>query len=241
MPFLSQSHTFELGVNETRGINASLFGSETIEGVINSSIPLTNRSTFDPYKDFKLFVPFSITGCVALLTAFLFMSYYFTDKSRETQEKGTNVPLEKRELPLKIRVIILTLFTFMFLAFAAVVDTFKSLLATFCVEHLQWSKSNGSILTSLLGFGTLTGRFLCFFMVQKVQNKTLLNIHACMTLLAFLGFAISAQYKFDTGIWISVPLIGYAHAPGYACMMCWMDDFFIPISGNLTTYLFMTR
>lgn len=61
-----------------------------------------------------------------------------------------------------------------------------------------------------------------------------------MTMLAFFGLAISAQYQFHAGVWVSVPLIGYAYAPGFACMLCWMDEMFIPMSGNLTSYLIMT-
>lgn len=203
----------------------------------NTSSAQLGNLTVSSYSN--ILVPFCITGGFGLISGFLFLVYIARYTTTTKEEKKLNIVKENRNLPLQWRVLVMTFVGLLLLLFAASLDTVASLLTTFCVEYLDWSKANGSLLTSLYMIGLLVGRLISIFSVNKFSPKNLLGLQLGMAMIVIIGMAVSAHFKFQVGIWITLPLIGFSHAPVIACLMSWVDDSFIPVSGQFTSFVFI--
>ncbi|OWF35131.1 sodium-dependent glucose transporter 1A-like [Mizuhopecten yessoensis] len=190
----------------------------------------------------ELYKAYIITSCVIMTVFVMQLSFFFRydrKKTTITKKETESVTTTKSRLPLSIKIQAILNMAGILALICGIDDTLVSFLATFCVKEFGWTKTEGSLLTSLTCFIVVIGRFLAIFLVGVMSPVTLVGLHSVMTALVFMGTYICVLFKSNIGLWIVMPIFGYAKAPIFACIFTWTDEVFVPVTGRVSSMFFI--
>ncbi|OWF38208.1 sodium-dependent glucose transporter 1-like [Mizuhopecten yessoensis] len=188
----------------------------------------------------KLYVAYTISAVLSMLTAMLFLILFcqLGPSEKERSQKGESHFIGERS-PLLKR---LQLFnTSVFSVLQNAIDfTFIGYLPVFCIDYLGWTNAFGAMVTSVAFFSRLLGTLSGIFLVRYVQPHQILLISTIVSTAGFIGLTISAHFYFDAGIWISVCVIGIPFGLMWPNMLSWFNENLIPLRGAVSGFLHFT-
>ncbi|XP_060084964.1 sodium-dependent glucose transporter 1-like isoform X2 [Ylistrum balloti] len=117
--------------------------------------------------------------------------------------------------------------------------SFSTYLSSFCVEFLHWSKSMGSVITSLLFIMVVVGGTLSMLFTKCINSIVYIGVQVTMLLTALLLFLLSALFHLTAGIWLSAPLFGFAKSAIFPLVIAWTNQTFIRVSGRISSVFFV--
>ncbi|OWF40708.1 sodium-dependent glucose transporter 1-like [Mizuhopecten yessoensis] len=244
-PFLLPAQSYS-NINATSW-NVSIHTMHSIDVSTTSSINVSNTMTvlqtnvtnfLNPKSN--LYKAYSISACVAFLAGIPFIVLFFRPTTSNTNSsKGAEFRF-LGSLPVVVKVLQLINVGIFAAVFNAIDFTFSGFLTVFCVQYLQWTKTTGSMLTSVVFGATLTGRILGIFLVHHFNSLTILMFSTIVCSIGFLGLSLSALAYVDAGIWISVCILGIPLGIGWPSILSWSNEHFVPACGKMTAFFMVT-
>ncbi|XP_060086116.1 sodium-dependent glucose transporter 1A-like [Ylistrum balloti] len=234
-------------LNSTNSLNSTYIFNKSIEldFLLQSNISYNGSIKFDRKHEFvrstELYKAYIIAGCVVMMMFVMQLSFFcrYDRNSSMKQKEAEHVTDTKSTLPLLIKIQAILHMAGIIALICGIDETQVSFLTTFCVKEFDWTKTQGSLLTSLTCFVVAGGRFLAIFLVGIISPINLVGIHCVLTLLVFIGIYVCTLYKSNLGLWIVMPIFGYAKAPICACIFTWTDDVFLNVTGKISSIFFI--
>ncbi|XP_033761500.1 sodium-dependent glucose transporter 1-like [Pecten maximus] len=243
-PNYNSACTYNISWNSTSS-TPTLYSyiNRTIQSRLNDMELSIGNSTLKTESDSKLYIAYTISAVLGLLTAVLFF-VLFCQPGPVNEQKQNSGKLEfigKRSILVK-RLQLFNIGVFG-LTQSAIDFTFAGYLAVFCINYLGWTKTLGATVTSVAFFARLTGTFSGIFLVRYFPSHQLLVISTIASTVGFIGLTISAHAYADVGIWISVGAIGFPFGLMWPSLINWININLIPfrnqISGSLSSCAYL--
>lgn len=193
-----------------------------------------------PWTESRLYVPYSIAAFLALTaTVPLFVmactakrpSDVKSVKSESSENEDIDEERNIQRLSTGMKAFVLIILMVFLGIYCAMEDGFNSFLATFCVSKLRWTKYMASIVTAVFWISYTLARFLGIFLARIFKPVRLLFLLTVLVILGFLGFFLSAHFKFYEGIWISSGLVGLAMSMIFPLVFAWTEESILPVTG----------
>ncbi|XP_061179928.1 sodium-dependent glucose transporter 1A-like [Saccostrea echinata] len=189
----------------------------------------------------RLFIPFSITAFLAITATVPLYILACTSKrpknmikqKPENEDENKERNIEKLSRGMKVLMLVIIML-FMGL-YCAMEDGFNNFLATFCVSELKWTKYIASVVTAVFWASFTAGRFLGIFLAHSFKTVRMIIFLSIFLLLGFLGFFLTAQFKFYEGIWISTGLIGFSMSIIFPSIFSWTEESILPVTGFIAS------
>ncbi|XP_061179927.1 sodium-dependent glucose transporter 1A-like [Saccostrea echinata] len=210
----------------------------------NTTSDLSNVTQWEFSRtESRLYIPFSIAAFLAVTaTVPLFVlactSTRPTDKKMENSEdEDGEVDKERNveKLSTGMKVLMLIIMMLLMGLYCAMEDGFNNFLATFCVSQLKWTKYIASVVTAVFWVSFTAGRFLGIFVARSFKPVRMIFILSVFLLVGFLGFFLTAHFKFYEGIWISTGLIGFSMSIIFPSIFSWTEDSILPVTGFIAS------
>ncbi|XP_033762494.1 uncharacterized protein LOC117344009 [Pecten maximus] len=236
-------NTHDTSWNSTFSPTIYTYINSTIQSRLNDMELPTENSTLKTENDSKLYIAYTISAVLGLLTAVLFF-VLFCQPGPVNEQKQNSGKLEfigKRSILVKrLQLFNIAIFG---LTQSAIDLTFAGYLAVFCINYLGWTKTLGATVTSVAFFARLTGTFSGIFLVRYFPSHYILLTSTIVSTVGLIGLTISAHVYFDVGIWISVGVIGIPFGLIWPNLISWINVNLIPfrnqISGVLACCVFL--
>lgn len=239
----TSSFVFNSSVNTPNQYSAAMNQSATLREQIYKS--QLNMTIFEIDNEAeivtsRLYVAYGISGAITFLISLPFLIMYFRIPGEFKRHGDAGKKRSNKPLPLAVKVTILTNMCALSALYTGLEETFVEFLSAFCVEQMDWSKTQGSIATSLY-FGSIGfGHFINIFTVRAVDQVKLMGGYCIMLILVMIGLTISAEHVFHPGVWISSPLVGLSLSIIYPIIFTWTEDAFLPVTGRISSLFILT-
>ncbi|KAK3587981.1 hypothetical protein CHS0354_014498 [Potamilus streckersoni] len=220
-----------------KGLNETLDFDQEKSYSVNIS-----QHLIEIWADTRVHYSYMIIMILGIAFSVPFLLIYLKYRSDSKSSKTSNKDKGNRRsvsLSMTVKVIIVIMLMLMFHLYNAVEETFSSYLMTFCVMYLGWSKSQGSILTSVYWAAFSVGRFLGIFIVYLLQPVTLLFLFYTAVVISLIGMVLGGLFFTDILIWIFSILSGLALSVIFPTMFTWADESLLPVSGKITSLFFI--
>ncbi|ESP04278.1 hypothetical protein LOTGIDRAFT_237460 [Lottia gigantea] len=216
----------------------------------NSKYELTyNKSTFDPSLcvgfnqtdantevwDIKLQYAFVISSVLAVVTSIPFLVK--SCKKIKSKEEHNLVPDEVWPVPPVHYVFSILLVMFMYICNTGIEDAFSAFLMTFVVEQLDWTKSQGALVSSTFWGALITMRVLVIFVADLLSPAKLILIAMSFLVTSLVGLLVCAQYFVHTGIWVFVCVAGGAISILFPTGISLTDQELVPVNGKVSSFI----
>ena len=201
------------------------------------------------YGDTTIQYSFLIAAVLSLTSAVPFLVLYLTSETKPKDDASkkqdiTEVNLESCRrpsyLPFKFKFLCLVILCAIMFIYNAVEDNFTGLLMTFSISHLGWSKSHGTIATSLDWASFAIGRFIGIFLVRCIKTSTILTGHLVILVLSFTAFLITSLTSQAYLIWAFVPLVGFSKSVILPSVFSWTEERILPVTGKIASLYLVT-
>ncbi|KAL3832610.1 hypothetical protein ACJMK2_024240 [Sinanodonta woodiana] len=218
------------------GLNETLDLDQGISYSVNSS-----QHTIEIWAATRVHYAYIISMTLGIAFSVPFLIIYL--KCRSDSKSSKTFKEEKYRRPvsssLTVKIVLVIMLMMMFHLYNAVEETFSSYLMTFCVMYLGWSKSQGSVLTSVYWAAFSTGRFLGIFIVYLLQPVTLLFLYYIAVVISLIGMVLGGLFFTDILIWMFSISSGLALSIIFPTMFTWADESLFPVSGKITSLFFV--
>ncbi|XP_045189010.2 sodium-dependent glucose transporter 1A-like [Mercenaria mercenaria] len=195
------------------------------------------------YGETKVHIAFVITG---LLTSFSGLHYILLyrqgyDKippySKPIQEQrvspSTDLGMSRVNFTRTQRFIFIVVLGVSVVSYSTVECKYQSFIMPFVQMQLNWGKSKGAHLISLLwafyGIGRFAGIFISRFLVPSYLLISFLG----MVIIASCGMCIASYFLIDAVVWIMVPLAGFGISVIFPTFIVWTQENALKISGKM--------
>ena len=102
-------------------------------------------------EDSNIFIPFTLSGIIAISSSVSFLALYNQSKKRlKTTRSQTEIQRNERLLKLSTKIMILSTISAIFLLYTAMEDIVGAYVATFSVEQMNMTKTEASYVTATL-------------------------------------------------------------------------------------------
>ncbi|XP_052681847.1 sodium-dependent glucose transporter 1C-like [Crassostrea angulata] len=238
-PFLAPEN------NTNTNTTSEIIGNTSLANYTNNAT--TSNSGDFPWTESRLYVPYSIAAFLALTaTVPLFVlactskrpSDVKSVKSVSSVDEDIDEERNIQRLSFGMKATVLIILMVFLGIYCAMEDGFNSFLATFCVSKLKWTKYMASIVTAVFWISYTIARFIGIFLARIFKPVKLIFILTVLVILGFLGFFLSAQFKFYEGIWISSGVVGLAMSMIFPLVFAWTEESILPVTG-LVASLFL--
>ena len=145
-----------------------------------------------------------------------------------------------RKLPLAMKACLLVPVGLLLAMSCGAADTYNSYLTSFCVNFFKWTKSNGSNATLIYWIFFCVGKIVGICIIHIVNLSKLLFGFVFFIVLSSFGFAVSAYYEYDLGIWISSGCIGLGASITFPTTISWVEEYLFPVTGKISAVVFVT-
>ncbi|KAL4222007.1 hypothetical protein ACF0H5_018053 [Mactra antiquata] len=129
----------------------------------------------------KIQYSFLITAICMLLCALPFAIMYYIqpkEKAKVSTHDEAKQPTNFYNRPLPIRILFLGSLSLLMFVYVGTDDIYAGLLMTFVISHLKWTKSRGSVATSLHWMSFGVARLGCVILVRYAKTYKLMIIFA---------------------------------------------------------------
>ncbi|XP_050419475.2 sodium-dependent glucose transporter 1-like [Patella vulgata] len=118
---------------------------------------------------------------------------------------------------------------------SSVEDTFAAFIMTFVVMQLNWSKAQGSQITSVVWAAFAIMRFVGIFLIRYTTPVKLLFIFIVMSMLSLTGFLVCSHFAFSIGVWVFAALVGISVSTIFPTGVTWTNQALIKVTGKVTS------
>lgn len=250
-PFLSDVATSEHHDNGTVSYNVTSQSPLFITSATtaNSSISNLTRHSESHEEVLRLFIPFSISGGLALLISLPFVIRYFMEivqsrnrrrnSNAEGKEKNNEEEAKIRALPTKLKVLCLMLITVMMFLGLSLGESSVSFIAVYSIEEMGFTPAEGALLNAV---SSVCGIFaiIVAMLIPNLNTLVLLGIHNVGALVAFLALLFSSIAQSNIGVWVSAAFIGYFRSMIFSLTFTWTNNYITPTTGKVSSLFMMS-
>jgi FHS family Na+ dependent glucose MFS transporter 1 len=140
-------------------------------------------------------------------------------------------------LPTGLYVLVMAMMCAFYFSYYCVEETFSSLLATFVVRQLKWSKSDGAKISSVVWASSAVGRFLSIFVVRALSSAQLILVSCSSLSLSLITFLVLACYEVSVGVWVCTATGALSMGPVFATGFMWMEEELVRVTGRVVSAL----
>ena len=263
-PFLSnlKSNNFTNDHNNESASNLSfvtysIYNDTNVTSYSTFPLPTDFSNDLDPMFTLStetssdLYIPFSISSSLSMLFAIVFLIFYMTHKSEESPEQrctnidktideGRSKSVVPRSLPVHLKTFALFVTgSFLFVAIS-IAEAYGSFLNVFCVQQMQWSKTSTSLLTSVLNVLGVIANISAIFIGRCINSLIFLGLICIIIITSIVGTFLSSIYYVDIGLWVMVPLSGYANSLTFVLLFSWTNEYLFPVTSRVTSVFLVT-
>lgn len=247
-PFLSQRHeTSTFASNESD----VLIAGESLENVtMTTMISQTStknevnntysqvRHTVD-IRDTNVHYAIVISGVVICITVVPFIAYYFMERRSLKKSRKTDNVSSSNDNGAKTdctKVATLLMLGLLFFTLSGTEESIMGFLMTFVVKYMDFSKTNGSLITSMF-WATFAGiRFVGIFCSRLIPPKWMLLINFTVLNLALVCLLISGLYHITILVWVSLALAGTGLGTLLATSITWAERHLFHLTPGISSY-----
>lgn len=198
-----------------------------------------NDTASDRQQDSVLYQAYLISTALCLLVAVPFFLMYFQNRGLAYKDKS-NMRNDIRKLPLSVRYGILLLMCLVLAVDNGMEDAYFGMFSTFIVQELGWTKKNGSYATSLYWGSFALGRLSAIFYGSRFKASKLFRYYITLFLAAMIGIFLSTVFVFHVGIWIFLPVMGFAVSVFFPSVFLWTEADFMSVTGRVSSFLMLS-
>lgn len=215
--------------------HTALVPHENQSSVVNST---GLAPCLEMYEETRIHYAYLISFFLILSGAIPFLVMYLktvcTRKERHMAAKKDNQERPDK-LPLKLKVVLCLLLGSLMFMYCAVEDTFSSFLATFCIQHFDWSKSKSSFATSTHWAAFSVGRFSGVFLVMWFKPVQLIGAYIISLITSFAGLLICSSLKLTSLFWVFVACAGFSMSVIFGSIFTWTEESILKVSGKISS------
>ncbi|XP_045169363.2 sodium-dependent glucose transporter 1-like [Mercenaria mercenaria] len=184
-----------------------------------------------------------ITAILVLVVVIPFSVMYYIRPAdvvkieRITDEKD---PTNFNELSLPARIMVISILSLLMIIYCGTDDIYAGFLMTFVLTQLKWSKSEGSLATSLHWICFGLARLGCIFLVRFVKTSKLMIVFGICVVLSFTGLLLSTIYNIKPLIWIFIGCPGISMSFIFPAMFTWTNENIVTVSGKMSSMFLMS-
>ena len=225
----------------------------TTEGIVttesvHTTLPVANvtkpktvgnllQSAVDAVKHMsKIQFTYMIIAALLMINCAIFLVLYCCDRNGVPYQPS----LEDRRKMYHVdnscvRASILVIMFLFFLAYVGMETTFGGLIMTFTVEYMDWTKKQGTIVTSIFWGSLAVGRGMSIFIAGCCKPRTMLIIDLFFMVVGatMLSFVV---HKFDFILWVGTLLLGLGMSSVFPTGISWTEQYF-HMTGKSTAVL----
>ena len=201
---------------------------------INEIIQYVNKMPGMISEFTKVQFSFLIIAAILFITAVMFMCLCCctnrTVRPTRNQPHGDQYIIHKESKGFRVQILIL-LFMFYFL-YVGMEVTYGGLIMTFSVKYLDWTKAEGTMLTSVFWGAFAVGRGLAIFLAKCVSPVIMLIADLVISCLA-LGGLVMALDSNHYILWFCTAMLGVGMASIFPTGITWAERYMY-ITGKAT-------
>ncbi|KAL3831381.1 hypothetical protein ACJMK2_023133 [Sinanodonta woodiana] len=184
-----------------------------------------------------------ITSSLVVLCSIPLLISFFKCKNKfsgSTSENKIKKKEDAENIPLRFKIPVLLFISIIFHCYVGMESSYVNYLMTFCLSHLQWSKVDGSLATSLYWLGFCVGRFLGIFLTRLFQSTTIMLTFSVLISFSFIGLLIGSLYHLRPVVLIFIIIVGFAFSPIFASVFSWTEERLLPVSSKITSLFLLS-
>ncbi|KAK3596319.1 hypothetical protein CHS0354_031651 [Potamilus streckersoni] len=232
---INSSFNGTCNISHTSALDISVLSSNS--DFTNNSIQFTQRQY---WGETNVQYAYLITMIIGILSAIPFLVLYLRIRAElctDEEHKAKTSPRISVQLTICRKIVILMLLMSVFHLYSAIEDTFSSYLMTFTLLHLNWTKLNGSLVTSMFWASFGFGRFLGIFIVRVVSPTKVLLIYCSLLFISLAGFLVGSLLLFDPMVWMFASTTGLSMSVIFPAIFTWTEENVMPVSGKIASLL----
>ncbi|KAL3832490.1 hypothetical protein ACJMK2_024130 [Sinanodonta woodiana] len=225
--------------NGTENISFSNISHTSDFPSCSSSTNCTITTELEYWGETKVQYAYMISMIIGILSAISFLVTYLQRNSEAQRRANQEANEASRRISTQIskfqKIGVMTLLMLMFHVYCAVEDTFGSYLMTFSLLHLNWTKLNGSLATTIYWASFGFGRFSGIFIIRLIHPTTMLFIYCSFMVISLAGFTLGSVLLFDPIVWTFSSLVGLALSVIFPTIITWTEETVMPVSGKIAS------
>ena len=159
-------------------------------------------------------------------------------KKKEEQSKAA--PVSSRPNLSRVTTLVILVWVCVFYMLLMGVEiTVPNYLTTFAVMQMNWSKSQGAVLTTVFWMAFAATRFACIFLVKVFTSLQMLLLCFGLMVPSFVGLLVSSMFQVDWGVWVSSAVAGASLSAVYASALSWTNSELLPVNGKVISAITM--
>lgn len=200
----------------------------------------SNSTCEDVYGETNIHISYLVSFFIIFSSCIPFFVMYFQilckKKPHIIAADKSEIPRPEK-LPFKLKVTLLVLLFGFMMTYCAVEDTFAGFLATFCNNHLNWSKGTSSFATSTQWAAFSVGRFSGIFLIKVFKPVQLLCTYCIFLMSAFVGLLIVSITMTTELVWVFIAIAGFSMSIIFPCIFTWTEESILKVSGMVSSML----
>ncbi|XP_021359036.1 sodium-dependent glucose transporter 1A-like [Mizuhopecten yessoensis] len=189
--------------------------------------------------DSRLYVAYILTAVMHISCAVpLFIMFL---RARHCQRKKQKTKIDQdikrisREMTFGFKILVLLSLCLFMAIYCAMEDTFTAYLTTFGVTQLNWSKVQGSYVTSLYWAVFGFARFLGIWVIKFISPAKIICVLTIVLCIDLGALSVFAGFNIDEGIWACAVCTGASMSLIYPCVIMWTEEKLLPVSGKIVS------
>ena len=206
---------------------------------VNGTHPNDTFNSTSVVGDTKVHYSFLISGILSFCAAVPFLLTSLKVRSKPSAKRNDNNEGSKinrpKQPPKLIRYTAILMITFMFLIITGWIYSFSGFLMSFVLNQLNWSKSDGSLTTTLFWTAFAVGNITCAFLVQCFRTQTLLFCYCLISIISLSGLAAASFYVAHTPVLVCILLTGFSMSIMWPGVFMWTEEKVTSVTGRVAS------
>ncbi|XP_045206849.1 sodium-dependent glucose transporter 1A-like [Mercenaria mercenaria] len=203
------------------------------------------NTTLVKYGKTQIYVPYSITSLVCLVSACLYLLVSFAYGNiykvslKEFSKRETDMSKIRYFLGKKMKVIFTILLALVLLFYVVSEHCFIGFLMTFIISELKWSKARGSTASSVFWIAFAIGRLSGVIIVKFVNISTMIVTFFSILMSGAVLLLLAVVFGKDILVWVSIVIVGYGMSAIFGLVFSWLSQNVRTLTGKMTSIFFV--
>ncbi|XP_060082942.1 sodium-dependent glucose transporter 1-like [Ylistrum balloti] len=184
-----------------------------------------------------LFYAYMIPAIICLLVALIYMIMFLSFKYNIYADRDIAEVTSSGYISTSRKVMILINIGLMSGVYTAIEESFSGFLSTFCITQFKWTTSNSSYILCAFYSCMGMGRLVAVFWVSYLNPKKILGVLCLLVSVMLLSTTLCSLQSSDSGLWLSVALLGFVFAVILPTVFTWTEEDYFPVTGHISSYL----
>ena len=225
-------------------------GQNMTNVTMSTTMRITTTTECEEYGETRVYWAYAIGGALMLSAAIPFLILYCKSGtySRNTKKEVEMAKLADESngngnlpvLSLKLKIVFIFFLSMLLANYCGVESRFSSLLMTFVVEYLDWTKSADAHVNTVFWATFSAGRFLGILVTRFLKPKTMLLIYLILLTATFSGFIVASIYNITWLIWTLTAVSGLAMSIIFPSIFTWTAESILPVTGTVSGIYLLT-